>query len=205
MKIRSVCSESFGANTYLIVSGTHALVVDLAVSISAILEAVRAEDAFLEGILLTHGHFDHILSLDGLRDAIGVDAYIHHEDAIMLTDGKKNAFYDFFGKERTFRPAERILNHGDQISLGEEMITVLHTPGHTQGSVCYLCQDSLLTGDTLFAEGYGRCDLWSGSLEWMSRSLTFLRQLEGTLRIYPGHGPSEELQYALDSVSFLTD
>lgn len=201
MKIRSVCSASFGANTYLVVSGTHALAVDPAVSISAILEAARAEDAYLEGILLTHGHFDHVFSLDGLRDATGVDAYIHRDDAIMLTDGKKNAFYDFFGKERTYRPAERLLSHGDTVSLGEETITVLHTPGHTQGSVCYLCQDALLTGDTLFSEGYGRCDLWGGSPELMRQSLASLSRLDGSLTIYPGHGAPERLRYALNTVS----
>ena len=203
MKICTVCAESFGANTYLLISGCHAIVVDPAVSVSAILEAVRAEDAFLEGILLTHGHFDHVLSLDGLREATGVDAYIHEEDAVMLTDGKKNAFYEFFGKERTYRPAQRLLSDGDTVSLGDEKITVLHTPGHTRGSVCYLCGDILVTGDTLFAESFGRCDLWGGDLEQMRASLSDLRTLDGKITIYPGHGEDSPLRDALDNVAYL--
>jgi glyoxylase-like metal-dependent hydrolase (beta-lactamase superfamily II) len=203
MKICTVCAESFGSNTYLIVSDSHALVVDPSVSVSAILNAVRAEDAFLEGILLTHGHFDHVLSLDSLRSASGVDASIHEDDAIMLTDGRKNAFYEFFGQERTYRPAEHLLTDGETLRLGNETITVLHTPGHTQGSVCFLCGDSLITGDTLFAESFGRCDLWSGDIEQMRLSLSSLRELDGKLTIYPGHGASSLLRNALDNVAYL--
>ncbi len=203
MKILTVCAESFGANTYLLVSGNEALAVDPTVSVSAILEAARAEDAYLTGILITHGHFDHVFSLDTLRDAAGVDAYIHTDDAIMLTDGKKNAFFDFFGRERTYRPAERLLSDGDRISLGNEELTVIHTPGHTQGSVCYMCGDILVTGDTLFAESFGRCDLWGGSIEQMRDSLRRLRSLPRELTIYPGHGAPSKLWAALDNVAYL--
>ena len=163
IRVVSVCAPSFGANTYLLVSGCHALVVDPSGSVGAILEPIRAEDAFPDGILLTHGHYDHILSLDGLREAARIEASVHEEDAVMLTDGRKNAFYEFFGKERVFRPADTLLTDGARIPLGEDEITVLHTPGHTPGSVCYLCGKELITGDTLFADTIGRCDLWGGS------------------------------------------
>ena len=203
MKLVTVCAQSLGANTYLLVSGNEALIVDPAVSVSAILEAIRAEDAFPVGILLTHGHFDHIISLDTLRDSTGIDACIHKEDAIMLTDGKKNAFFDFFGKERVYRPAERLLSDGELIPLGNEKIKVIHTPGHTQGSVCYYADGILVTGDTLFSEGYGRCDLFGGSIEQMSDSLRLLRTLPKDTIIYPGHGASTRLDYALDTVAYL--
>ena len=202
MKLVTVCAQSFGANTYLLVSGNEALIIDPAVSVSAILEAIRAEDAFPRGILLTHGHFDHIISLDTLRSGVGIDAYIHENDAIMLTDGKKNAFFDFFGKERVYRPAERLLSDGDIIPLGNEEIKVIHTPGHTQGSVCYLCGDILVTGDTLFAESIGRCDLWGGSRELMADSLRRLSSLPRNTLIYPGHGTSSRLWEALDNAAY---
>ena len=118
LRVVPVSAASFGANTYLVISGCHALVVDPAASVSAILEAIRAEDAYPEGILLTHGHFDHILSLDNLRSNASIPASIHEEDAIMLTDGTKNAFYELFKKERVYRPAEALLSHGDEIVLG---------------------------------------------------------------------------------------
>ena len=120
----------------------------------------------------------------------------------MLTDGTKNAFYELFKKERTYRPAEILLHDGEKIALGEDQIAVLHTPGHTPGSVCYLCGDALITGDTLFADTIGRCDLWGGSEAQMANSLARLRTLEPTLRIYPGHGNDERLSYALDSAAY---
>lgn len=203
MKIVPVGTESFGANTYLIVSGSHALIVDPAVTAGKILEAVRAEDAVPEGVLLTHGHFDHVLSLDSLRAAYPLEASIHEADAELLTDGKKNAFYDFFRQERRFGAAEHLLGDRDVLPLGDEKICVLHTPGHTPGSVCYLCGDSLLTGDTLFADSFGRCDLWGGSDAQMSASLASLRTLNPNLTIYPGHGPSARLSHALDNVAYL--
>lgn len=203
MKVVPLCAQSFGANTYLLISGAHALVVDPAVSVEAILHAAKRENAYPEGILLTHGHFDHLLSLDTLRTALPIKAWIHSADAELLSDGRKNAFYSFFGKDRSFRPAEELLRDGQILTLGQETITVLHTPGHTPGSVCFLCGDSLLSGDTLFADSYGRCDLWGGSMEQLRSSLAALRTLPPTLTLYSGHGPQARLSHALDNVAYL--
>ena len=92
MRIMTIKPESFCSNTYLLISGNEALVVDPSISVSAIMSAAEREGAALKGILLTHGHFDHVMSLDTLRDATGTVAYIHENDAPMLTDRKKNAF-----------------------------------------------------------------------------------------------------------------
>ncbi len=202
MEIISVCPYSFGANTYIIFSGSHALVVDPAVSVERITNAVSERGAVLEGILLTHGHFDHTVSLDTLRKALGIGAYIHKSDAIMLTDGRKNAYYDFYGKECRYSPAEHLLQNGDVIPLGDEQIKVIHTPGHTGGSVCFDCGEFLITGDTLFADSIGRTDLWSGSTEEMVSSLQKLRELDQSLKIYAGHGPSALLGGALDNSAY---
>ncbi len=203
MKIVPVATESFGANTYLIIHKNEALIVDPAITANAILEAVRKEDAAPIGILLTHGHFDHILSMDTLRSAYPLTVSIHEKDAEFLSDGKKNAFSLFFHRERSFGNADKLLRDGDRIPLGNTFVRVLHTPGHTPGSVCYLCGDSLLTGDTLFADTYGRCDLWGGSEDQMRASLATLRELDPRLTIYPGHGRSDSLGNALDSVAYL--
>ena len=203
MKIIPICPNAFASNCYLLVSDGEALVVDPSVSVDAILRAAKEEGATLVGILLTHGHFDHILSLDSLRASEKIPAAIHEHDAVMLTDGKKNAFYDFFGQERTYKAAEKTLSDGDLLPLGTELITVLHTPGHTGGSVCYLCDGALITGDTLFSGTFGRCDLWSGDAEKMRSSLSRLRSLDSSLVIYPGHGESARLGDALDEVAYL--
>lgn len=203
MRVISVGEYSFGANCYAVISDDlHAFVVDPTLSVAAILSAIAAEGAVLDGIILTHGHFDHVVSLDTLRDTTGIPAYIHEDDAELLTDSKKNAFEIFFGKERVWRAAEHTLSDGDLIPLGNEYIKVIHTPGHTQGSVCYLCGDTLITGDTLFADNVGRTDLYGGSSELLAESLKRLRTLDKTLKVCAGHGPDGILGDALDNSAY---
>ena len=95
MKIFLLCPRSFGANTYLLVSGKHAIAVDPCVTVGAISKALDEAEARLEGILLTHGHFDHTASVDKLRETFPVPLTVHAEDAIMLTDGRTNGYFDF--------------------------------------------------------------------------------------------------------------
>ena len=202
MKVLNICEGSWASNCYALISDGHAFIMDPSASLKATLDTLEREDAVLDGILLTHGHFDHILSLDVLRDATGAPAYIHKEDAVMLTDGKKNAFYELFNRERSYRAAEKLLSNGDTVMLGNEKLTVFHTPGHTHGSVCYLCDGMIFSGDTLFLETYGRCDLWNGDINKMHDSLRSMRNLAPSLTIYPGHGQSGRLGDALDNVFY---
>ena len=202
MKILTVCPESFGANCYLIISNGHALVVDPAPSSSAIQRKAEEESAIIDGIILTHGHFDHIVSVDTLRKTLNVPLMIHKDDAPMLTDGRKNAFFDFYGMDRVYSPAQRLLDDKDIINVGTEQITVLHTPGHSPGSICILCDNAILTGDTLFADSIGRCDLWGGDESKMRHSLELLREFPSTAKILPGHGPSASLGSALDNAAY---
>ncbi len=209
MKILSVCPESFAANTYILISGSDAFVIDPAVSANALERALNAEGATLRGILLTHGHFDHTISADTVRDRFSVPLMMHKDDSPMMTNGRLNGFYDFYGKESTHRPAERLLTGGEKIMLGDEEIEVISTPGHSPGSVCFLCPSSeeffLVTGDTLFSDSIGRCDLWQGNEELMSRSLALLAQLNSRMRIYPGHGESANITFALDNAKSYID
>lgn len=210
MKIISVCPSSFAANTYLLVSGNQALVVDPSVSVNSIKNILDNENAILCGIILTHGHFDHTVSVDTIRDQIDVPLIIHAADSPMLTNGRLNGFYDFYGKELLHRPAQRLLSDNDVIFLGNEEIKVISTPGHSPGSVCFLCHDDnnnpfLITGDTLFSNTIGRCDLWGGDEKAIALSLRALKELDTNMPIYPGHGPSEILAKALQSALYYTD
>ncbi|MBO5883196.1 MAG: MBL fold metallo-hydrolase [Clostridia bacterium] len=202
MKIIPICPESFASNTYALISSGHALIVDPSVSVDAIKKATEKENAIIDGIILTHGHFDHVLSMDELRAAENVKVYIHKNDSELLTDGRKNAFYEFFRRERAFGAADVLLSNEDTIRLGEETVKVIHTPGHTEGSVCYLADGILVTGDTLFAGTIGRCDLYGGNDEKIRNSLSVLRTLPTDLMIYPGHGSSCTLGYALDTAAY---
>lgn len=199
MLIRSIAPQSFASNCYLILSDGHALVVDPAVSMSAILSALGEESAVCEGIVLTHGHFDHMLTLDELRRAFpDAPVYIHREDASYLGDSQKNAFTFFFHQDRVWQAADKLLVDGDVLLLGNEAVRVVHTPGHTPGSICLYCgENDLITGDTLFDGGYGRCDLWGGSFTTLIESLQKLQKLPEHLTIHPGHGGTARLGAAI--------
>ena len=205
MLIRSIAPQSFASNCYLAVSGGHALVVDPAVSLSAILTSLGEEGATCEGIVLTHGHFDHMLTLDELRRAFpDAPVYIHREDASYLGDSQKNAFTFFFHQDRVWQAADKLLVDGDTISLGDERVRIVHTPGHTPGSICMQCgENDLITGDTLFDGGYGRCDLFGGSFTCLLESLHKLDKLPEQLTIYPGHGGTARLGAALRATGLI--
>lgn len=202
MQIKNLYPGSWGSNCFLLISGTHAAIVDPSANAERILEAVKAEGAQLESILLTHGHFDHTVSMDTLREKTGIPAMIHEKDAELPSDSRKNGFYTFFQMERAHRSPDRTFADGDVLMLGDEEIRVIHTPGHTEGSVCFLCnREFLLTGDTLFDGDVGRTDLYGGDDRKLYASLQRLRTLDKGLTIYPGHGASATLGRALDLVT----
>ncbi len=204
MEIYNLFPGSFGSNCYLLVSGGEAAVVDPSADADIILQKAAEHGATLQYILLTHGHFDHICSLDSLREKAGIPAYIHKGDADMPSDAHKNAFYTFFGQMRTYRAPEKILAEGDVLTLGDETIRVLHTPGHTEGSVCYLCGEKILiTGDTLFDRGFGRYDLYGGDPSKLRSSLQRLSTLDHSLTIYAGHGYPTDLGDAVRNCALL--
>ncbi len=199
MRIITLYPGSWGSNCYVLLSGTHAAVVDPSPRAEQILNILEQNGASLDYILLTHGHFDHIVSLDTLRDMTKVPALIHENDAELPTDSKKNAFYSFFRMNQSYREPDRTLKTDEILTLGEETIRVIHTPGHTAGSVCYLCNnDFLLTGDTLFDVGRGRTDLYGGNEALLLETLRNLRDFPQSLPIYPGHGTQSTLGVALD-------
>ena len=205
MQIINLFPGSYGSNCYLVEDSGHALIVDPSASAAAILRRLREDGCTADAVLLTHGHFDHIMSIDTLRGAEeGLQVLIHEADAPMLTDGQKNAFALFFGQERVWKDADVLLSDGQTITVGNAVFRVLHTPGHSPGSICLLCEPEgiLITGDTLFADNIGRCDLWEGSHAVMRKTLQALRDLPGDLTIYPGHGGTNVLSRALDNVLY---
>jgi len=128
---------------------------------------------------------------------------IHADDAELMSDGHKNAFFTFFGRDRDFGSSDKLLIKGDVIPIGKEKLTVIHTPGHTKGSICLRLANVLFSGDTIMADGYGRCDLYSSDASKMNISLNRLAELsqkDPRLMIYPGHGEAASLSNAIKNI-----
>ena len=203
LEIINLFPGSWCSNCYIISDNGHAAVIDPSASAKGILDYIKNHGLQLDFIIITHGHFDHIMSLDTLRNAANIPAYIHEYDNELLGDGEKNAFKTFFGKDRAFAPADKLLSDKDKLALGNAELEIMLTPGHTKGSVCIITPDFFVTGDTLFANSYGRCDLYGGSISAMRESLKKLRDFDKNLPIYPGHGESAKLGHALDNAAYL--
>ena len=207
MDIITLFPDGFTSNCYIIYSGDSAYVIDPGVECKRICEELKKRELTPVGILLTHGHFDHIMSADGLRKETKIPLYVEKSDAEMLTDSVKNAYSYFFGGSFTVSPPEYTLKDGDILPLGDESVKVIATPGHSKGSVCFDLGDKLITGDTLFADSFGRCDLYGGDTEVLFSSLKRLRSLAGKKdrQIYPGHGERAMLARAIERIKYCID
>ncbi|MBM6914227.1 hypothetical protein B5E65_15015 [Gemmiger sp. An120] len=168
-------------NSFLLVSGGEAAIIDPAPDAARFAPLLEKENARLTHILLTHGHFDHVYGLDSVRAAWpAARLCLFRADAVGTED-------------RPVKESPEILwlTDGQTLTVGQAELTVLHTPGHTPGSCCWLCEGVLVSGDTLFAGSAGRTDLPGGDWETLMRSLRRLADdpaLPDELRVLPGHG-----------------
>mgnify|MGYP000941961001 CR=1 FL=1 len=156
---------------------------------AAICSYMAENKLVLRHLLCTHGHFDHIGAVDAVCEKYGVPVYIHEADAPKLTDPEANTGCRF-GHPVTVRTQPRLLHDDEELNLAGIGLKVLHTPGHSKGSVCYLLEEGqgILTGDTLFKGGYGRYDFADGSFHELKESLRTLFHLTPQMTAWPGHG-----------------
>lgn len=181
MEIKHIYIPSVYTNCYLLIdedSGAVA-VIDPGDDISSTLLRLLVDNGWeVRAVFLTHGHYDHVGGVNPLRRKFpDVPVYLHPEDA-----NKNDRLSPTAGLGNV-----RLWRDGDVVPLGSLQVEVLHTPGHTPGSVCLRCRDALFTGDTLFAGSMGRTDFPGGSKEAIMVSLKRLGQLEGDYRVFPGH------------------
>ncbi|MDE5996340.1 MAG: MBL fold metallo-hydrolase [Eubacterium sp.] len=192
--VKSVCLGELGNNCYLLTdveSGKSAL-VDCTEATDKMLSFL--ENADLEYILLTHGHYDHIGGVKEIKEKFNAKAVISEADAGMLSSSKLS-LAAFCGGAHNNTSADILVKDGDVITLGNTEIKVMATPGHTKGGVCYIADDVIFTGDTLFCCSCGRTDFPGGSFREIKESLHRLASLDKNYKIYPGHEEFSTLDY----------
>lgn len=192
-----VISEKFGS-----MDNNCSLIIDEKTNQSALVDCNEFSqkmidmigDTDLKYILLTHGHFDHIIGAKSVKEKYGAQVVISKEDEPMLNSSKLSLAV-FCNAPQNNVDADIIVKDGDEITLGEIKIKVMATPGHTSGSVCYIAENCIFSGDTLFYCSCGRTDFPSGSHEQMMSSLQKLKALDGDYKVYTGHNNLTTLDF----------
>lgn len=194
-----------GANCYIVSTReNNAVLIDAPAEPERILRELEKYGLSLKLILLTHGHCDHIGAAESLRKATGATVYISNDDAPMLCDDRLNLAY-YFGLTVDTVKEYKTFTDGDEITLDEVSFTVIQTPGHTKGSVCFMCGDTIFTGDTLFFGSVGRTDFPGGSYSQLMNSISKIYAIGDNYTILCGHGERTDLYYEKQTNPFLTD
>jgi hydroxyacylglutathione hydrolase len=188
--IKRLVVGSLSANCYIVGSEAtrEGLVIDPGGNAEDIFKAISNSGLDIHIIVLTHGHSDHIAALYDIQDKTGAEVAIHTADAEFLHG--HGSFSMMFGiSYKTPGPPGRLLNEGDVIEIDGLLFTVIHTPGHTPGSICLLTGDKVFTGDTLFYRGIGTTLMPGSSRRQLIDSIhTRLMVLPDSTTVYPGHG-----------------
>ena len=184
LKPLSVCDT----NSYIVASEQgNCVLIDAPDDADYILEMIDIYGLELKKIFLTHGHFDHYGAVADLVDRTGCEVYIHEKDFVKLIKGDSLANSGFYeGRLRLPKTAKTFVED-DVLTLDELEFDIIHTPGHTSGSVCFIIGSNMFSGDTLFARSIGRTDMADGNYSEMMKSLEKIYDLAGDLTVYPGH------------------
>ncbi|SHI51737.1 Glyoxylase, beta-lactamase superfamily II [Geosporobacter subterraneus DSM 17957] len=195
MLIERIPAGVYAANCYVITCEEtgKAAIIDPGGDAKDILKFIENQQLELSFILLTHGHGDHIGGVADILSLKKVPVYIHREDAYLLSDADKN-LSSFMSGPKIEVEADRLLEDQEIIELGKLKLKILHTPGHTLGSICVFVEDVVFTGDTLFANSIGRTDLEGGSFKSIIQSILLkLFTLPDETKVMPGHGPASTI------------
>lgn len=191
MQIHEIVVGPLKTNCYIVTSDmNHAVIIDPGFDAEKIAAKVRELGAKPKFMLLTHGHFDHIGAVNGLKKIFPeMKSVILAEDEDICLDPS------LISKEIGVKTVpDMLFADGDIVKLDDLTFRYMATPGHTKGCACIIVEDKIFSGDTLFSRGYGRTDLYGGSTRDMKNSLKKIGAIEGDYEIYPAHGPHTTLK-----------
>lgn len=199
LRIEKVTIGYVSTNCYLAYhkDTKETIIIDPADHGEPILDKIKTLGLKPAAIFLTHGHFDHIMSVPLIKESYNISVYAHEAEQEILEDAEKNASLAFLRRGFTVK-ADEFFTDNQEVVIAGFRVKVIHTPGHTIGGVCYYVEDEgvLFCGDTLFADSYGRTDLPTGSEAALMRSLREkLFVLPDDVMAYPGHGEATSVGY----------
>jgi glyoxylase-like metal-dependent hydrolase (beta-lactamase superfamily II) len=207
MEIHAFPLGPYQTNCYVVTHGGACMVVDMGMQPAALLDHLAERSLTPERLVLTHAHCDHIAGLAEFRRRYpGVPVAIHPAEQAFLADASLNLSLPF-GQPMTFEPADRTLDHGDALALGDTTWDVLHTPGHSPGGVTLHCSEHrvALVGDTLFRESVGRTDFPTSDPQALVASIrTHLYAMPDDTACHPGHGPTTTIGHEKRHNAFVT-
>jgi len=187
MKVEVLKVGFIDTNCYIAYSGSRAVVIDPGADAQGIMNKANELGVSIEYIFLTHTHFDHVLAVDEIMKKTGAKLVAHPGERERMNDPEISGQSKLRNREFIPLTADIEVNDGDTLDVGDMHFEFIHTPGHTEGSICIVCEDTMFSGDTLFAGTCGRCDLHGGDFEEMLRTLKKLSALTKDYRVLPGH------------------
>ncbi len=196
MLVKKVIVGPFQANCYIIADekGGEGIVIDPGGDVEVILDSIKSSNLNIIYIIATHAHIDHIAGVEQLKKLTGAKFLLHFLDAPFLEDPKLN-LSSLLQTPSTFSSPEKFLQEGEKVKLGKIELEVIHTPGHTPGSISLIIDECVFTGDTLFAGGIGRVDFPGGHFEALQKSIREkIFSLPSDTKVFPGHGPETTVE-----------
>ena len=186
-------------NTYILEKGNDVIIIDPACKIEKLEPYINNKNVL--AVLLTHGHFDHIKTVDSLYDKYKMPIYIHKDDEYLIRDKKQSTN---FGLSEVIYVSSPCMYYDEGLlKIDDFNFEVIFTPGHTKGSVIYVFNDFIFTGDTLFKNSVGRTDLDGGSQRDLNASLRVFKEFKKDYLVYPGHDDSSTLAQELINNPYL--
>ena len=197
MKVNRLVLGPLATNTYLLEKEGKAILIDPASKAEKLIDILG--DLKLEAILLTHGHFDHIKAVDGLYEHYHCPVYLHEADEVIARDKLSGSEFGLVA----YVSCPTIPLKEGRMNIGPFEFETIFTPGHTEGSVIFVFDECIFTGDTLFRGSVGRTDLFSGDERKLKQSLNIFKSFNEDYHIYPGHEEESSLEFELATNYFL--